>query len=146
MDKTKHSDGIIVLTYSVMAFCWAGKSLLTAGDMIVCGLSGFILGLCIVLFEKLKRPVYVCRGIGAFFRALFIIEIYFFTGWADSPPMTIIGSMIPPAATGAMLIEGLCTSASKSGRNKIVNAIVISISLAVGVYVAVAITRYRGLM
>ncbi len=146
MDKTKHSDVIFIITYALMAFCWAGKNLLPVGDMVICGLSGVILGVVTVFCEKLfKLPTYICRGIGVFAAALLIIEIYFFTGWVQTDAITIIASMVPPVAAGAMLIEGMCTAKNKSGVNKIITAILVSIFIALGITAALAITRLRGL-
>ncbi len=146
MDKTKYSNFIMVITYTFMAYCWAGKNLLPHGDMLITAFSGLILGVVTVYTEKLfSLPTYICRGIGAFFASLVIIEIYFFTGWAQNRPMTIIASMIPPVAAGAMLVEGLCTSHTQPGRKKIINAVLVSLFLALGVYRAILITRGRGL-
>ncbi len=146
MDKTKYSNVIIIFTYAAMAFCWAGKGLLPLRDMSICGLSGIILGVVTVFVEKsFKLPTYICRGIGAYAAALLIIEICCFTGWAHTDAMTIISSMIPPVAAGAMLIEGMCTASTKGGKTKIINAVLISVFLAVGVYCAVLIANLRGL-
>ena len=145
MDTTKHPDRLIVLTYCIMSFCWAGKNLLTLTDMTICAFSGIIRGVVAVSLKKTKIPDFICRGVAALMAALAIIEIYFATGWVDSDAMTVIGSMIPPLAAGAMLVEGMCTARHLSGKQKIRNAILISISLAAGVYIAVAITKIRGL-
>ncbi|MBQ8604316.1 MAG: threonine/serine exporter family protein [Oscillospiraceae bacterium] len=144
MDKTRHPDWLLVLTYAVMAFSRAGRDFLSFNDMLICGFSGVVLGIVVVMAEKLKLPVYICRGMGAFFASLVIIEICFFTGWADSSVMTVIASMIPPVAAGAMLVEGLSTSHRQSGRKKIINAILISVFLALAVFLAVAFTKFRG--
>lgn len=145
MDKTHHPDIVIILTYGIMAFCWAGKNMLSLADMSVCGASGLLLGAVTVAFEKTKLPTYICRGFGALSAALLIIEVHCFTGWVDSDAITVIASMIPPVAAGAMLVEGICTSASSSGRKKIVTAVLVSIFLAIAVFTAIMITDRRGL-
>ena len=144
MDKTKHSDLVIVLTYGLMAFCWAGKNLLDFKDMIICGVSGLMLGAVTVMAEKTKMPTYICRSIGTFAAALLIIQVYCFSNLADGSAMAAIGSMVPPVATGARFIEGLCLSSTKNGRDKIVTAWIVSLFLAAAVFAAVHIAEWRG--
>lgn len=145
MDKTKHPDWLLVLTYCALSFCWAGKNMLAVSDMLICALSGLVRGAVTVCLRKIKIHDIICRGVGTFFAALATIEIVLFTGWAASDSMTIIGSMIPSLAAGSMLIEGMCTAKHLEGKQKIRNAILISITLAVGVFLAVAVTKSRGL-
>ncbi|MBR5521205.1 MAG: threonine/serine exporter family protein [Oscillospiraceae bacterium] len=144
MDKTKHPDWLIIATYGIMAFARAGKDLLTFPDMVISGIAGILLGYVIVKIEKLNQPVYICRGAGAFFAALLIIEICFRTGFVNSEVIDVIAAMIPPAAAGAMLIEGMCTFRNISGRKKVMNAVLVSIFLALGVFMALIITKIRG--
>ena len=140
MDKTKHPDWLIVLTYVIMSFCWAGKNLLSLNDMLVCAASGLFLGAVTVRVEKTNMPVYICRSAGALCAAVFIILVYKNTTLISSGAMTVIGSMIPPVAAGAMLIEGLCTSGSTAGGKKMLNAILVSVFLAVAVFIAMKLT------
>ncbi len=140
MDKTKHPDRLIVMTYTLMALCWAGKNLLSLQDMAICAVSGVILGVITVMAEKTKLPTYICRAAGAMFAALFIIAVYHNTSFISSDAMTVIGSMIPPVAAGAMLIEGLCTSGTAAGRKKILTSLLVSVFLAVAVFIAMKLT------
>ena len=144
MDKTKHPDWLLILTYCIMSFCWAGKNLLAIPDMLICAFSGIIRGAVTIYVNKTPIPDFISRGIGAFFAALAIIAVVCGTAFATTDAMTIIGSMIPPLAAGAMLVEGLCTARHLSGKQKIRNAILISISLATGVFLAVTITNLLG--
>lgn len=145
MDKTKHPGWLILITYSAMAFCWAGKNLLTLNDMNICAFAGLVRGAVTMITKKINIPDYICRGIGIFAAVLLVIEMYLSTGWIDSDVMTLVGSLIPPLAAGSMFVEGLCTARNISGKEKIKNALLISVSLAAGVFLAVAITNLRGL-
>lgn len=133
MDKTKHPDIILILTYSVMSFCWAGKALYQFTDMIICGLAGLIFGVVIVTMNKTKLPTCVNRAIAAIPSSAFIFIVDRFVVKCVAGSLAVTLSMLLPALAGSMFVEGLCTSGSKDGKSKMITAVLISVFMAAAI-------------
>ena len=134
MDSTQHPKWLLVATYSVMGFAWAGKSGLTFPEMIIDAMACLILGVIVVFFEAKKIPTYLARFIGVIISCSFIALLSDVLTFFD-PPFIVASTAVLPVAAGAMLVEGLCMLNTKAGKAKIKGALMCSAALGFGVYI-----------
>lgn len=142
MEGQKYSDVFLIVVYAVMAFCWAGKFGYTFINMCLSGVAGFVLGLFMIMCEKFKLPAYVSRffASAAAVISVLIMSVYFkyYNTYFD-----IIAATVLPVASGSTLIEGMCDIRKKNGKNKMITAVLNSVALALGTFVAI---RFMGVI
>ena len=137
MDKTEHPDWIIILTYTLMGFCWGGKAGLNIVEMAVCGISCLLQGVVVVALEKTKLPVYVCRFFGVLAAGTAILAINLAVEYPHGFESLFV-AMILPVAAGAMLVEGMYTSHTSAGKKKMIIAVLCSLALGLAIFLSMS--------
>ena len=140
MDKTKYNDFTMLIIYFLFAFCWAAKNLLPVGDMLICGVCGIVLGIGVILCQKLKMPEYLCRGIGVFMAAMAIVAVDRFIFPASSNAVTVIKCVFLPVASGAMFMDGVFVGPTPIGKTKAFVGAMSSFCLTIAILLTINIT------
>ena len=140
MDKTKYNEVALLIIYFLFALCWAAKNLLPAGDTLICGVCGIVLGIGVILCQKIKLPEYLCRGIGVFLAALAIIVTDRFIFPVATNAVTVIKSVFLPVASGAMFMDGVFIGPTPTGKYKAFVGAMSSFCLTVAILFAVRLT------
>ncbi len=140
MDKTKYNELSLLIIYFGFAFCWAAKNLLPINDVLICGACGVVLGIGVILCQKIKLPEYLCRGIGVFAAAMAIVAADKFIFSASTNAVTIIKSVFLPVASGAMFMDGLFMGPMKKGKTKAFVGAMSSLCLTIAILITIRIT------
>ena len=140
MDKTKYNDFILLIIYFFFAFCWAAKNLLPLNDIFICGVCGVVLGIGVILCQKIKLPEYLCRGIGVFAAAIAIVAADRFIFPASTNAVTIIKCVYLPVASGAMFMDGVFVGPTQIGKTKAFVGAMSSFCLTVAILFAIGLT------
>lgn len=140
MDKTKYNDFTMLIIYFLFAFCWAAKNLLPVSDMLICGICGIVLGVGVILCQKMKLPEYLCRGIGVFMAAMAIVAVDRFIFPASSNAVTVIKCVFLPVASGAMFMDGVFVGPTPIGKTKSFVGAMSSFCLTIAILVTINIT------
>lgn len=140
MDKTKYNDYTLLIIYFLFAFCWATKNLLPLNDIFICGVCGVVLGIGVILCQKIKLPEYLCRGIGVFAAAMTIVAVDRFLLPASTNAITIIKSVFLPVASGAMFMDGVFVGPTPTGKTKAFVGAMSSFCLTIGILLTIWIT------
>lgn len=140
MDKTRYNDFTLLIIYFLFALCWAAKNMLPAGDILICACCGVVLGIGVILCQKIKLPEYLCRGIGVFAAAMAVVAVDSFVFSASTNAVTVIKSVFLPVASGAMFMDGLFMIPSQTGKSKAFVGAMSSLCLTVGILLTIRIT------
>lgn len=140
MDKTKYSDFTLLIIYFLFAFCWAAKNLLPVGDMLICGVCGIVLGIGVILCQKIKLPEYLCRGIGVFAAAMAIVAVDKFVFSASTNAVTVIKNVFLPVASGAMFMDGVFVGPTPIGKTKAFVGSMSSLCLTIAILLTISLT------
>lgn len=140
MDKTRYNDFTLLIIYFLFALCWAAKNMLPAGDILICACCGVVLGIGVILCQKIKLPEYLCRGIGVFAAAMAVVAVDSFVFSASTNAVTVIKSVFLPVASGAMFMDGLFMIPSQTGKSKAFAGAMSSLCLTVGILITIQIT------
>jgi len=140
MDKTKYNDFSLLIIYFLFAFCWASKNMLPMKDVLICSTCGIVLGIGVILCQKIKLPEYLCRGIGVFAAAMAIVAADRFIIPASTNAVTIIKSVFLPVASGAMFMDGLFMGPVNTGRTKAFVGAMSSLCLTIAILITIRIT------
>ena len=140
MDKTKYNDVALLIIYFLFALCWAAKNLLPVSDMLICGGCGVVLGIGVILCQKMKLPEYLCRGIGVFAAAMAIVAVDRFVFAASTNAVTVIKNVFLPVASGAMFMDGLLVGPTPIGKTKAFVGSMSSFFLTVAILLTISIT------
>ena len=140
MDKTRYNDFTLLIIYFLFALCWAAKNMLPARDIIICACCGVVLGIGVILCQKIKLPEYLCRGIGVFAAAMAVVAVDSFVFSASTNAVTVIKSVFLPVASGAMFMDGLFMIPSQTGKSKAFVGAMSSLCLTVGILLTIRIT------
>ena len=140
MDKTKYNDFTLLIVYFLFALCWAAKNLLPVSDMLICGVCGVVLGIGVILCQKIKLPEYLCRGIGVFMAAMAIVAVDKFIFPAATNAVTVIKCVFLPVASGAMFMDGVFVGPTQIGKTKAFVGSMSSFCLTAAILLAVSLT------
>ncbi len=140
MDKTKYSDFTLLIIYFLFALCWAAKNLLPVSDMLICGVCGVVLGIGVILFQKIKLPEYLCRGIGVFAAAIAIVAVDRFIFPASTNAVTVIKCVFLPVASGAMFMDGVFVGPTQIGKTKAFVGSMSSLCLTIAILATISLT------
>lgn len=140
MDKTKYSDFKLLIIYFLFAFCWAAKNLLPLRDMVICGTCSVVLGIGVILCQKIKLPEYLCRGIGVFAAAMAIVAVDSFIFPTSTNAITVIKNVFLPVASGAMFMDGLFAGLTQVGKTKAFVGAMSSLCLTIAILAAIRLT------
>jgi|GEM_PF-2909244 len=140
MDKTKYNDFSLLVIYFLFALCWAAKNMLPASDMLICACCGVVLGIGVILCQKIKLPEYLCRGIGVFAAAMAVVAVDRFVFAASTNAVTVIKSVFLPVASGAMFMDGLFMIPSETGKTKAFVGAMSSFCLTIGILLTILLT------
>ena len=140
MDKTKYNDFTLLIIYFLFAFCWAAKNMLPVSDMLICAFCGVVLGIGVILCQKIKLPEYLCRGIGVFAAAMAVVAVDRFVFTASTNAVTVIKSVFLPVASGAMFMDGLFMLPSETGKSKAFVGTMSSFCLTIAIILTILLT------
>lgn len=140
MDKTKYNELSLLIIYFGFAFCWAAKNLLPVNDVLICGTCGVVLGIVVILCQKIKLPEYLCRGIGVFAAAMAIVATDKFIFSASTNAVTVIKSVFLPVASGAMFMDGMFMGPMRKGKNKAFVGGMSSLCLTIAILLTIHLT------
>ena len=140
MDKTKYNDFTLLVIYFLFALCWAAKNLLPVSDMFICGVCGIVLGIGVILCQKIKLPEYLCRGIGVFAAAMAIVAVDRLIFPASTNAITIIKNVFLPVASGAMFMDGLFVGPTPIGKTKAFVGSMSSLCLTIAILATISLT------
>ena len=140
MDKTKYNDFSLLIIYFLFALCWAAKNLLPVTDALVCGICGVVLGIGVILCQKIKLPEYLCRGFGVFAAAMAIVAVDRFIFPASTNAVKIIKNVFLPVASGAMFMDGVLVGPTPIGKSKAFVGAMSSFCLTIGILLTIQIT------
>jgi len=140
MDKTKYNELSLLIIYFGFAFCWAAKNLLPINDVLICSACGVVLGIGVILCQKINLPEYLCRGIGVFAAAMAIVATDRFVFSASTNAVTIIKSVFLPVASGAMFMDGLLMGPMQTGKTKAFVGAMSSFCLTIAILITIRIT------
>ena len=140
MDKTKYNEFSLLIIYFGFAFCWAAKNLLPINDVLICGACGVVLGIVVILCQKINLPEYLCRGIGVFAAAMAIVTADEFIFPASTNAVTIVKSVFLPVASGAMFMDGVFMGPMQAGKTKAFVGSMSSLCLTIAIIITIQIT------
>ncbi len=140
MDKTKYNDLTLLIIYFLFALCWAAKNMLPISDMLICGVCGVVLGIGVILCQKIKLPEYLCRGIGVFAAAMAVVAVDRFIFPAQTNAVTVIKSVFLPVASGAMFMDGVFIGPTQTGKTKAFVGAMSSFCLTVAILLTIRLT------
>ena len=140
MDKTKYNDFTLLIIYFLFAFFWAAKNMLPVSDMLICAFCGVVLGIGVILCQKIKLPEYLCRGIGVFAAAMAVVAVDRFVFTASTNAVTVIKSVFLPVASGAMFMDGLFMLPSETGKSKAFVGTMSSFCLTIAIILTILLT------
>ena len=114
--------------------------MLPARDILICACCGVVLGIGVILCQKIKLPEYLCRGIGVFAAAMAVVAVDSFVFSASTNAVTVIKSVFLPVASGAMFMDGRFMIPSDTGKSKAFVGAMSSLCLTVGILLTIRIT------